>query len=249
MITKSLKEFCHELADIDELTTAQRALAILLWNLETGKASEMSSGELSRIMREYGLGSPNSTALKESISKTKLATRSGNVFKLKIVSKKIISTWIRAIIDEKPPQIPHEDGFLPSAVWEGTRGYIEKVCIQLNGCYKFEFYDASAVLARRIIETLIIEAYIHQKRDTEIKDKDGNYFMLAGLVGKALADNTFNIGRDTKKHLTTLKELGDRSAHKRNYNAIKNDLLNIKTPLRVVVDELINLADIKRKHK
>jgi hypothetical protein len=60
-------------------------------------------------------------------------------------------------------------------------GYIESVCKQLNGCFRACYYDAASVMLRRLMETLIIEAYEHLKRDGEIKDGDGNYFMLKHL--------------------------------------------------------------------
>jgi hypothetical protein len=227
----------------------QKALAVLLWHSENGKVEEMTAGALVRVMHENGLGASNSTSLKQTIARTKLATKRGNTFRLKAAGKLEIQQWLKGLFDEREPEVSHSDGFLPSDIWQGTRGFLEKVCIQLNGCYKFGYYDAAAVMVRRIVETLIIEVYVHVKRDLEIKDSDGNYLMLSGLVGKTLGTNGLSVGRDTKKNLQALKDLGDRSAHKRNYNAIKNDLEKVQTPLRVTVDELINLSELKKGNK
>jgi|SRR5581483_8337787 len=43
----------------------------------------------------------------------------------------------------------------------GTRGYIEKISNQINGAYENGWYDACAVMLRRLIETLIIETFEH----------------------------------------------------------------------------------------
>jgi hypothetical protein len=242
----SLANFCECLASSD-LSIGQRALAIFFWHGENAKRSEMSSGEIAKVMYAYGLGSPNSTKLKEAMARTRLATRSGNVFRLKAEGRKEIQKWLAPILGKNAPDIDHGSGFLPSAIWEETRGYLEKVCAQLNGCYECNFPDAAAVLVRRVIETLIIEAYVHVNRDAEIKGADGNYLMLSGLIDKAVSLTGLPLGRDSKKHLGAIKELGDRSAHKRNYNAVKADLDKIQTPLRVTVDELINLANLRRQ--
>ena len=122
--------------------------------------------------------------------------------------------------------------------------------MQLNGCFKSGFFDAASVMMRRIVETLIIEAFEHLKREDEIKGIDGNFFMLGDLVKAAIAQKGLNIGREAKKALSNIKILGDRSAHNRRYNAVKADLVGeIQSGFRLAVDELINLADLRRHPK
>ena len=48
---------------------------------------------------------------------------------------------------------------IPTALVRGTRGYIERVANQVNGAYENGWYDACAVMIRRLLETLIIEAF------------------------------------------------------------------------------------------
>ena len=38
-------------------------------------------------------------------------------------------------------------------------GLSEEVCRELNGSFKHAYYNAAAVMLRRLLETLIIEAY------------------------------------------------------------------------------------------
>src|SRR5712691_8541613 len=63
----------------------------------------------------------------------------------------------------------------------GTRGYIERVCNQANGAYENGWYDACAVMVRRLIETLIIEAFEHGNIAGKIKNPAGEFFHLKDL--------------------------------------------------------------------
>ena len=141
--------------------------------------------------------------------------------------------------------VPETQQVLPMAVVEGTRGYIERVVLQANGCYERQWYDACAVMIRRLVETLIIEVYESHKRQTEIQDSDNNYKMLSHLVDAMLIDKSWGLGRETKSALPQLKSLGDRSAHNRRYLAKKPDIDKVLHGLRVVVDDLLHLAKIK----
>jgi len=99
---------------------------------------------------------------------------------------------------------------------------------------------------RRLVETLIIEAYETLKREAEIKDQNGNYLMLKELASRATGPNSIGLGRDAKDALGKIKEMGDRSAHNRRYNAVQSDLDKVQSGVRVVVDELINIANIRK---
>lgn len=123
------------------------------------------------------------------------------------------------------------------------------VCKQLNGCFRASYYDAASVMLRRLMETLIIEAYEYLKREIEIKDGDGNYFMLKHLVERANGKPShagLNLGRDSKKNLEDVKALGDKSAHSRRFMAHAPDLVNIQSGVRTTAQELIQIANLKR---
>jgi Domain of unknown function (DUF4145) len=142
----------------------------------------------------------------------------------------------------------HSSGYLTDAVWIDTRDYIESVCRQLNGCFRAAYYDAASVMLRRLMETLIIEAYEHLGREKEIQDGDGNYFMLKQLVERAIGKpphTGLKLGRDAKKNLEDVKALGDRSAHNRRFTAHAPDLANVQSGVRVTAQELIQIADLK----
>ena len=50
-------------------------------------------------------------------------------------------------------------------VVRNTRGYLEKMVTQINGCYEHQWYDASSVMIRKLAECLIFLVYDH-KLDT-----------------------------------------------------------------------------------
>ncbi|MGE3917970.1 MAG: hypothetical protein AB7F78_19925 [Hyphomicrobiaceae bacterium] len=139
-------------------------------------------------------------------------------------------------------QIRPSDSVVPRELVAKTRGYIEKVVAQINGSYDHQLYDCCAVMCRRLIETLIIEVYEADGRASEIKGSDGHFHMLNGLLRVLLNDAQINLGRNSRRGLTELKELGDKSAHSRMFNARQSDIDHLKADLRTAVEELLHRA-------
>ena len=134
---------------------------------------------------------------------------------------------------------------VPHSVVRGTRGYIEKVVNQANGCYDNGWYDACAVLLRRLIETLIIEAFEKHSLAQKIKNPQGDFYYLRDLVGLCIGETAWNLSRNCKQALPKLKDLGDKSAHSRRYNAHRGDIDPLLADIRLVVQELVYLAGLK----
>ena len=159
----------------------------------------------------------------------------------------------RLIQNEVPrTDIPAEDGstpksdqVIPFSVIKGTRGYIEQVVNQINGCYEDAWFDACAVMIRRLIETLIIEAYEYHHISGKIKNPNGDFLFLKDLIDAILSESTWNISRNTKSSLRNLKNIGDLSAHNRRYIAHRSDIDRVIPDLRVVVQELLYLSGLK----
>src|SRR5229473_1931995 len=109
---------------------------------------------------------------------------------------------------------PANEFILPHAMVRGTRGYIERVVFQINGCYEKGWFDGCAVMMRRLIETLIIECFEEHGIAEKIKDtRTGDFLYLKELIDKALQETAWNLGRNTKQALPKLKNVGDQSAH------------------------------------
>lgn len=140
---------------------------------------------------------------------------------------------------------PPDQPVLPHSLFQGTRGYIEKVVFQINRSYTGTSYDACAVMIRRLVEVLIIEAFEYHALTAKILDANGNYCRLEDLVRLALAETSWTLGRNTKSALSKLKTIGDQSAHSRRYNARKEYIDDIIVDLRVSAEELLYLAGLK----
>jgi hypothetical protein len=126
-----------------------------------------------------------------------------------------------------------------------TRGYIERINYQINGCYEHGWYDGCAVMMRRLLETLIIEVFETHKVAAEIKNGNGDFFMLSDLVSVLLTSKHWNLGRKTRQALPKLKSLGDSSAHSRRFVAHRDDIDKVQQEFRIVVQELVFLAGLK----
>lgn len=148
----------------------------------------------------------------------------------------------------KPPSeiaVSRDEPVIYMAMVRNTRGYIERVAHQVNGSYANGWYDACAVMLRRLLETLIIECYEAHKIEDRIKDQAGNYLFLKDLVDRTLIEKTWTLGRAVRAVLPKLKELGDKSAHNRRYNAHREDIDKLLKDLRDTVQELLVLARLK----
>ncbi|NEW90276.1 hypothetical protein DU475_23855 [Rhodopseudomonas sp. WA056] len=126
-----------------------------------------------------------------------------------------------------------------------TRGYIERVANQINGTYENGWHDACAVMLRRLIETLIIEAFEHHKISRKIKNPNGEFYYLGELIDRCLNETTWNLGRSCKQALPKLKDIGDKSAHNRRFLAQRGDIDRMIPDIRIVVQELLYISNLK----
>lgn len=161
-----------------------------------------------------------------------------------------VASELRASIRSvaRPPSegAPSEsDDVIYFSLVRGSRGYIEKLVHQINGSYANGWYDASLVMIRRLIETLIIEIFEAHKLGTKIKDKNGDFLFLRDLIGALESEATWTLSRNSRKVLGDLKDVGDKSAHSRRFTAHRQDVDKLIPSLRVVVQEFIYLAKLK----
>jgi Domain of unknown function (DUF4145) len=136
-----------------------------------------------------------------------------------------------------------EAGLFPLTVLvQANRSYMVTVGRQMNGCFSEGWYDACAVMMRRLIEASIIEAFEHKTIAQNIKGSDGNYLQLTELVAKALAEPALPLSRNAKKFLPQLRDVGHMSAHGRYFLARKEDLEKVQQGCRIVVEEFLHHA-------
>jgi hypothetical protein len=140
--------------------------------------------------------------------------------------------------------------FLDPQLIDGTKTYVLKVLAQANGCYERGWYDASAVMLRKMIETLIIECFEAVGKESQAKNASGEYFQLGDLISAFLAEPSWHVSRNTRNSLPRLheiKELGDKAAHSRRFVANRGDIDKFAKDLRTVVQELAYIVSAKAK--
>lgn len=134
---------------------------------------------------------------------------------------------------------------LPVALFANVRGQIYiKWVRQANGTHENGWYDACAVVMRKLVESLIIHVFEAKNAASEIKDKNNHFLMLRDLIEKLRAKKEWNLGRNTDKALDKLKALGDLAAHARYYITHKEDIRPLIPELRIAVEELIHQAGL-----
>jgi hypothetical protein len=127
-------------------------------------------------------------------------------------------------------------------MFDHSRGYVRNIVHQINVTYDAACFDCTAVMIRRLFETLLIETFEHQKAMTEITDKNGDIFSLSVLIARMGATTSFTVSRQTKQAATHLKDVGDWSAHNRRHIARRSDVEQAGRHLRLACSDLMHLA-------
>jgi hypothetical protein len=152
------------------------------------------------------------------------------------------TTWREA---STAPQPRAQRDFFPGTILaQAKRGYISSVGRQVNGCYASGWRDACAVMMRRLLEIVIIEAFETKGIAAKIKDADGNYFHLSKLIDLVLAEPKLPLSRNTKRALPKLRDAGHLSAHGRYFLAAPEDIDKMQTECRVVLEEFLHHAGL-----
>ena len=114
----------------------------------------------------------------------------------------------------------------------------------MNGCYASGWRDACAVMMRRLLEIVIIEAFEAKGIAAKIKGADDYYFHLSKLIDLALAEPKFSLSRNTKMALPKLRDAGHLSAHGRYFLAAPEDIVKLQKECRLVLEEFLHHAGL-----
>ncbi len=138
-----------------------------------------------------------------------------------------------------------DEGLFPLGILtQAKRGYLITIGRQMNGCFTAGWYDASAVMMRRLIEIAIIEAFEKKGIATKIKDGDGNYAQLTELIARAIAEPSWSLSRNARKFLPQMRDIGHSSAHGRYFLARKGDIERLRQGCRLIVEEFLHHAGL-----
>ena len=116
------------------------------------------------------------------------------------------TTW--KVSAEPNTASPVEDIFPLTILTESKRGYFVTIGRQMNGSFRSGWFDSCAVMIRRLLEIVIIEAFEAKTLAAKITDGDGNYLQLSGLINAALAETSWTLSRNAKKLLAPAARCG-----------------------------------------
>jgi len=118
--------------------------------------------------------------------------------------------------------------------------YITRLVPQINGCWERDYYEACAIVIRRLISLLVIQLYHSRGWSKDLKEaKTGEYVGLRAMINKLGGDSRFGIGRRCTDGLKQLKELGDIAAHDHTVTIRRSDLEGVRDSLRFTCERLL----------
>jgi hypothetical protein len=152
------------------------------------------------------------------------------------------TTWANVKSDQGKVE---DNGIFPLVTLNQTRrGYLVAVGRQMNGCYSSGWYDACAVMMRRLLESVIIEAFEARKIDGKIKDGNGDFLQLTALIKASLTETSWNLPRNVRKRIESLRDLGHTSAHNRYYLAKQPYIDELKSVYRETLEAFLHIAGL-----
>ena len=140
-------------------------------------------------------------------------------------------------------EVPITENLIPITIFDNTPYYIVANAKQMCQCYDTGLYDATLVLMRKLIETLIIECFERHGIDNQIKDSNDIFYYLSDLIVKFISSKNWNVSRNLKSNIEKIKKYGDLSAHNRRFLAKKKDIDDMKIELRQVLQEIVLTID------
>lgn len=160
-----------------------------------------------------------------------------------------ISGWIEDVkkwSNDDSVSVEQLGTVLPDALFDGLPTNVQMLCKQINASYENNLFDCSAVIMRRLLESLLVLSYQKLGIESEIMDKNGNHHItLDKIIKNAEQNTTLSLSANTKKDMALFKDLGNYSAHKIWYNCTQQDIKPHILKYRVIIEELMYKAGIK----
>lgn len=135
------------------------------------------------------------------------------------------------------------NNLFPINIFDNTRGYLERFAHEALCAYDFSLFNCCFFMLRKILETLIIELFERHGIEGKIKNASGGYLFLSDLITKLVAENTWHLTKIVREDIPKIKKLADSSVHSKRFSARKVDIDNIKTELRIILEELVKHID------
>lgn len=234
--------FSKDIASL-KLSHTDRAISFLWYYRQTQEFEDRTASELANDLRDEHFPRPNVTRLNHELMRSRFTIKGRRLGSFQIDVRRLSD------LDEiygkflKIKKVEVQDSVIPAEWVKDTRVYLEKLAYQINGSYDCGFYDACAVMMRRLMESLIIEIYIRDNRHHEIQN-NGAFLGLEKLIAHIRADSKLTLGRNTPKTMTEVKQIGDTAAHDRVCITGKPDIDDLRTRYRHMLQSLMAASKI-----
>lgn len=242
----NLKQFV-ELSNILNQMEMVKTKLLSFYYLKTEELIEFDMKDIRKWFNSVYLPIPNTSRLKNNIIKSQHFIKGSkkDTFKL---SLQVIAELEEAFpqLNTKCEEVVCKDIIFPKSLYENTRGYIESLAKQINASYENNIFDGCAVLMRRLLEILLIHTYEKYGVENEIKDGNGNYFMLEGISTNAKSNRIIDLSRNTRDSLEKYRKIGNFSAHKIGYICKRIYIEEIMIDFRATIEELLYKSQMKK---
>jgi hypothetical protein len=236
--------FAKDIGSLD-LSHTDRAVALLWYYRQTQEFEERTASELANDLHDEGFPKPNVTRLNRDLTRSRSTIKGRRSGSFQIDVRRLSDLEEKYGQFLRVKKVDVLDSVIPNDWVKGTRVYLEGMVHQINGTYESGFYDACATMSRRLMESLIIELYIHGGRASEIQN-NGVFLGLERLIAHVGGDKTLTLGRNTPKTMTDVKQMGDTAAHDRVYITSKQDIDDIILRYRRMLQDLLAACGIRK---
>ena len=219
---------------------------MFVWYHNLTTTNEISITEINNYFVQNDLAKYNPSYLKEDLRKSKNITVGvkTNYFKPHRNLITLLNSKLNFVV-EKDENIETDDTILPEELFKNTRGYIENLSKQINGCYNNNLFDGCAVLMRRLLEILLIHSYEFAGKESLIIENEG-YRNLSYIINYLISNKPVKLTKESMEVLDEFRQVGNFSAHRIQYNAKRKDIDNLKLKYRMTIEELLYKSNLKK---
>ena len=242
----TLRSFAEGISKLG-LTEVGHAIALLWYfDLQEGKP-ELRPAFLAELMQDLSLRRQvNATRLGRQLLANRAVMRGKEMgtVRLRLTSKARLSSRYGAIAGTVvTPE--HGAHIIPTGLFDNTRPYLQSLVVQINGSYQSGFYDACAVMCRRLLNCLLLLAFESAAKGGVIRDATGEYRAFAHIIELASSNRHLKLARGAGAVMGKMDYVGDLAAHHPTYTTRQKDIDEQRLAFHRVISELAHLAEIK----
>lgn len=239
-----LKAFATK-TGLDKKKVLEKCIYVAYFLKATKNQSEFEFNDIFILFEQLHYSKPTLSRLRRSAVQTRSLIKGSTASHFKLHSR-VINRLNEELpeLTEKSEDIVSDDTIIPESLYANTRGFIISLSKQINASFERNIFDGCAVLMRRLLEVLLILTYEKMGIESEIKQSDGSYMLLNGIISNANSHNKLGLSRNTKEGLEDFRLVGNFSAHKIYYSAKRKDITSISKNYRATIEELLYKSGI-----